>query len=72
MSVTEDPSDAGLAAFDTVSNNASKQVVASQDASLNLNGVTITRETNVITDLIDGYEFKLSSTTSSALVYLPH
>lgn len=66
MSVTEDPSDAGLAAFDTASNNASKQVVASQDASLNLNGVTITRETNVITDLIDGYEFKLSSTTSSA------
>ena len=66
MSVTEDPSDAGLAAFDTASNNASKQVVAAQDASINLNGVTITRETNVITDLIDGYEFKLSSTTSSA------
>ena len=33
MSVTEDPSDAGLAAFDTASNNASKQVVAAQDAS---------------------------------------
>ena len=66
MSVTEDASDIGLAEFDTTSNNASKQVVAAQDASINLNGVSITRETNVVTDLIDGYEFKLNSTTSAA------
>ena len=66
LSVTEDASDTGLAAFDTTSNNASKQVVAAQDATINLNGVSITRESNVVTDLIDGYEFKLNSTTSSA------
>ena len=47
-------------------NNANKQVVAAQDASINLNGVVVTRETNTITDLIDGYEFKLNSTTTSA------
>ena len=66
LSVTENASDTGLAAFDTTSNNASKQVVAAQDATINLNGVTITRESNVVTDLIDGYEFKLNATTSSA------
>lgn len=66
LSVTEDASDTGLSAFDTTSNNASKQVVAAQDASINLNGVSITRENNVVTDLIDGYEFKLNSTTSIA------
>ena len=66
LSVTEDASDTGLSAFDTTSNNASKQVVAAQDASINLNGVSITRKSNVVTDLIDGYEFKLNSTTSTA------
>ena len=66
LSVTEDASDTGLAAFDTTSNNASKQVVAAQDATINLNGVSITRQSNIVTDLIDGYEFKLNSTTSSA------
>ena len=52
--------------FDTSSNNQTKQVVAATDASLTLNGVSITRSTNTITDLVDGYEFKLNSTTSSA------
>ena len=65
LSVTEDNSDSGLSAFDTSSNNSSKQVVAAQDALINLNGVSITRETNVVTDLIDGYEFKLNATTST-------
>jgi flagellar hook-associated protein 2 len=41
-------------------------VVAAQDASLTLNGVQITRETNTVSDLVDGYEFKLNSTTTSA------
>ena len=64
--VTEDSNDTGLAAFDTASNNASKQVVAAQDATLNLNGVLISRSTNTINDLIDGYQFKLNTTTTSA------
>ena len=59
LTVTEDESDSGLSTFDTSANNANKQVVAAQDASINLNGVVVTRETNTITDLIDGYEFKL-------------
>ena len=66
MTVTEDASDSGLSAFDTTSNNSNKQVVAAQDASINLNGVSIARETNVISDLIDGYKFTLNSVTSAA------
>ena len=67
LRVTDDASDTGLAAaFDTSSNNSSKQVVAATDATINLNGVQVTRDTNTVTDLIDGYEFKLNSTTTSA------
>ena len=67
LRVTDDASDTGLAAaFDTSSSNSSKQVVAATDATINLNGVDVTRSTNTITDLIDGYEFKLNSTTTSA------
>jgi len=65
LTVTEDSSDAGLATFDTTSDNASKQVVAASDAAININGVTVSRTTNVVTDLIDGYEFRLNSITSS-------
>ena len=57
--------------FDTQSNNSSKQVVAASDASLTLNGVQVTRSSNTITDLVDGYEFKLNSTTASAVSIWP-
>ena len=65
FSVIEDNSDPGLAAFDTASTNSNKQAVAAADASININGVTVTRSTNTVTDLIDGYEFKLNSVTTS-------
>ena len=67
FSVTEASGDQGLSQFDTSSNNSAKQVVAATDATINLNGVNITRATNVVTDLFDGYEFRLNSTTSSAV-----
>ena len=66
MTVSEDTSDPGLSAFDTTSNNTSKQVVAASDATININGVTVSRTTNTVTDLIDGYQFKLNSTTTTA------
>ncbi len=66
LGVTEDENDPGLVSFDTSSTNASKQVVAAQDASMTINGVQVTRASNTITDLIDGYEFKLNTTTTSA------
>ena len=66
LGVTEDENDPGLVSFDTSSTNASKQVVAAQDATMTINGVQVTRASNTITDLIDGYEFKLNTTTTSA------
>jgi flagellar hook-associated protein 2 len=46
LRVTDDASDTGLAAaFDTSSSNSSKQVVAATDATINLNGVNVTRST---------------------------
>jgi flagellar hook-associated protein 2 len=66
FSINEDGADPGLSSFDTTSNNASVQVVRANDASININGVTVTRETNSVSDLIDGYEFKLNAVTTSA------
>ena len=66
LTVTEAIGDAGLAQFDTSSTNSSKQVVAAADATINLNGVNITRSSNVVSDLFDGYEFRLNATTSTA------
>ena len=65
MTVTEDTGSSGLSAFDNSTTNSTKQVVAAADAQLNINGVQISRSSNTITDLIDGYEFKLNATTSS-------
>jgi flagellar hook-associated protein 2 len=66
FTVTEESDDAGLAQFDTTSTNSSKEVVAAADASINLNGVDITRTSNIVTDIFDGYEFRLNATTESA------
>ena len=65
MTVTEDTGSSGLSAFDNSTTNNTKQVVAAADAQLNINGVQISRSSNTISDLIDGYEFKLNATTSS-------
>ena len=65
LTVSETNGDEGLAQFDTTSTNAIKQVVAAADAAINLNGVNITRSTNVVSDLFDGYEFRLNATTTT-------
>ena len=65
LTVSETNGDEGLAQFDTTSTNASKQVVAAADAAINLNGVNLTRSTNVVSDLFDGYEFRLNATTTT-------
>ena len=65
FTVTEESGDAGLSQFDTTSTNASKEVVSAADALINLNGVNITRTSNVVTDIFDGYEFRLNATTTT-------
>ncbi len=68
LTVTEDSSDTGLSDFAYTSVDASTETIAAADANLELDGVSITRESNTITDLVAGATLTLSSTTSSAEV----
>ena len=65
ITATESPSGSGLSAIDNSSTNASKQKVAGIDATLVVDGMTLTRSSNIITDLFEGYTLNLLSTTSS-------
>ena len=66
ISATEDTGAAGLANFAYTSVDTNVQTVAAADASLELDGTKVTRETNEITDLLDGMKLTLKSTTSTA------
>ena len=63
---TEDAGNAGLADFEYTSVDASIQTVVASDAAFTLDGINISRETNEVTDLIDGITLTLKSTTSAA------
>ena len=63
---SEDAGAAGLSNFAYTTPNNSVQTIAASDASFELDGATITREKNEITDLIDGVTLTINSTTSSA------
>ncbi|MDC3068150.1 flagellar filament capping protein FliD, partial [Paracoccaceae bacterium] len=67
ITAAEDSGSVGLSNFDNSGSNASKQVVSAADAQLNFNGVQISRSSNTITDLIDGYEIELKQTTSGSI-----
>ena len=54
---------------DTPSDNAALQVVAAADATLIVDGVTVNRTSNEITDLFDGYNVSVSSTTTGSSAY---
>ena len=65
ITATENPSGSGLSSIDNSSTNASKQKIAGSDASIVVDGMTLTRSTNLINDLFDGYTVNLVSTTST-------
>ena len=50
----------GLAAFDTTTTNATRQIKAAQNATLTVDGIPVSRSSNTITDLIPGVEVQLS------------
>ena len=62
----EDTGAAVFANFAYTSVDTNVQTVAAADASLELDGTKVTRETNEITDLLDGMKLTLKSTTSTA------
>lgn len=65
LTVSEASGDAGLSIFDNSSNN-SQQATAASDAVLSVDGVSISRNENNITDLFDGYTLNISKTTTNA------
>ena len=71
LTVSEASGDAGLATFDTTSDNATHQTVAASNASINVDGVNITSSSNTINDLFDGYTLDLKTTTSSSFRVVP-
>lgn len=66
MTVSEASGDAGLSTFDTTSDNNTHQTTAASDATLTVDGVTLTRSSNSITNIFDGYTLDLTKTTTSA------
>ena len=66
ITATEDTGAAGLANFAYTSVNNSVQTIAAADASFDLDGVTVTRDNNEVTDLIKGTTLTIKSATSSA------
>ena len=64
--MSEDISNTGLSVFDTTSDNSNHQKTAASDATLNVDGVTINRQSNIINDLYDGYTLNLTTITTSS------
>lgn len=57
---------AGLAAFDTNTTNATRQIQAAQNAVLLVDGITVSRPTNVIDDLIPGATLDITAPAGTA------
>ena len=66
ISVIPDDVNEDLDELDFSIYNGAKEVAAAANASLTLDGVSVTRNSNSITDLVDGVTLSLSSTTSGA------
>lgn len=56
-----------LAAFDTTTGNAARQVQAAEDAQLWVNGIAVTRASNQVADILPGVEVSLLGVTSGTL-----
>ncbi len=56
----------GLAAFDTTTTNATRQIQAAQDAVLLVDGIAISRPDNVIDDLIPGATLDITAPAGTA------
>ena len=68
LTVTEDPIVPGLSAFDTTATNAAVQIAQATDAMLTVDGITISRPTNTLTDVIPGATLTLTALTAAAKV----
>jgi flagellar hook-associated protein 2 len=64
VTATENPSGSGLSTIDNSTTNSSKQKVAGTDASLTVDGISLTRSSNNISDLFSGYTVNLLASTT--------
>ena len=71
ITATESPSGSGLSSIDNSSTNAAKEKVAGTDAALTVDGISLTRATNKITDLFSGYQINLTTVTNSTGTHIP-
>lgn len=56
-----------LSAFDTTTSNAQRQVQPSGDARVLVDGISVTRSTNMVSDLIPGMEIDISAAVTGSL-----
>ena len=66
ITASETVNGSGVADLGYTSTDANIETVAATDAVFTLDGASITRDNNIVTDLIDGVTLTLASTTSSA------
>ena len=64
ITATESPSGSGLSSIDNSTTNGSKQKLAGTDASFTVDGITLTRSSNTISDLFTGYNINLLASTT--------
>ena len=64
ITATESPTGSGLSKIDNTTTNASKQKLAGTDASFTVDGISLTRSSNNITDLFTGYNVNLLASTT--------
>ena len=64
ITATESPSGSGLSAVDNTTTNGSKQKLAGTDASFSVDGISLTRSSNSISDLFTGYDINLLASTT--------
>ena len=71
VTATESPSGSGLSIIDNTTTNSSKQKVAGTDASFTVDGISLTRSSNNISDLFTGYDINLLASTTVSGVDTP-
>ena len=63
ITATENPSGSGLSIIDNASTNSSKQKVAGTDAAITVDGISLTRSSNTVSDIFTGYQVNLLAST---------
>ena len=64
VTATESPSGSGLSSIDNTTTNSSKQKLAGTDAAFTVDGISLTRSSNTISDLFSGYTVNLLASTT--------